>query len=140
MNGLVGLIQSLAALLALGAACGTPAVPYHAVSAERVDSLDVDLAEDMVEVRIFCAFGIGSCILEFSDGIETDSLRVQLMYADERPYWICESLRVVTGHENARHIVLQDDRPIRMVDGILSFDLTGPVSVLYVSWIDFFRS
>jgi hypothetical protein len=140
MNGFVGLIQSLAPLLALAAACGTPAIPYHAVLEERVDSLDVGLAEDLIEVRIFCAFGIGSCILEFSDGIETDSLRIQLLYSEESPYWICESLRVVTGHENARHIVLQEDRPVRMVDGILTFDLPGPVSVLYVSWIDFFRS
>ncbi|MBN2587858.1 MAG: hypothetical protein JXR55_11240 [Candidatus Fermentibacteraceae bacterium] len=133
-------MQLILPLCALLAACGGAALPDHTVSSDRVDSMDVSIDGRILTVRVYSAFGIGSYLVEFTGPVEADSLVLELLYGEGRPFRICESLKIETGGGYSERDCLLEAQPVELLSGTLRLSLPEHIYELYASWIDFFRS
>ncbi len=133
-------IRFLLPLCMFLAACGSTAVPDYTVSSDRVDSMEVSIDGRVLTVRVYSAFGIGSSLVEFDGPVEADSLVLELLYSEDRPYRICESLEIVSGRVDAGRLFLLEEQPMELLDGTLRLSLPEYISELCMTWIDFFRS
>lgn len=124
----------------IAAACGSSALPQYQATGDRVDSLEVRLDGEVLRVRLFSSFGIGSSRIEFSDTVGAETLELELMYNRERPFRTCESLEVVLEDGGAVGHVLLERQPVEMVDGVLTLPLDiMELKGITITWIDFFR-
>lgn len=126
-------------LFCIAAACGDPALPDHQITGDRMDSLEVYLDEEVLRVRLYSSFGIGSSHIEFSDTVRAETLELELMYSRDRPFRTCESLEVVLDDGGAARRILLERQPVEMADGVLTLPLDMELKEISVTWIDFYR-
>lgn len=119
--------------------CGRRVLPSHDPVLDRVDSLEVGFSGGVLSIDLVSSFGIGSCILEFSEDVAADSLRVRLEYGEGLEYSVCEYLDVVAGSEDGAAETLFNGS-VRLEAGSMTLPLTGPIDSVSVTWIDYYRS
>ena len=71
-----------------------PGLPDYTVSTNRLDSIDVTLRDNYLELRVYCSGGIGRTMIEFSQPLFMDSLFLELYYDSKRVYGVCECLTI----------------------------------------------
>jgi len=134
------LLAAVLIILPVITACGRGTLPEYQSTLNRVDSLELALSERVLEVRIFCSFGIGSCGLVFNEPLAADSVELHLLYGEGREYSICESLEVVVTDADGYSDIPVEDRRHRLEEGRLTGHLRGRVTGITIEWVDFYRS
>lgn len=134
------LLAAVLIILPAVTACGRASLPDYGESLSRVDSLDISLGERLLEVRIFCSFGIGSCGLVFNEPLAADSVQLHLLYREGSDFSVCEGLWIVSVDADGDRDTLVENRRQRLDGGVLTRRLDGPVIELEMSWVDFYRS
>jgi len=139
------LIRQLPIILLFIISCSA-SLSWEAVERDNVESLDVLRHGDgMLEIHIESARGIGSVSLNFGEPVQGDSIRIILMYDSLHHYNFCESLSLEYAGEGDSNLSLFNHTMINhsMIDfgedGSVFIPVDEGLSMLKISWIDFYR-
>jgi hypothetical protein len=120
--------------------CGTSYLPDIEVHEDRVDSLTVRLNQGILDLTVYCSFGIGSCTIMMSEPVRPDSLELLLHYDERSPYLDCENLEVTAHVEGGGLKRIHPPGGAFPEEGRIILPVGMTVNGITVTWIDYYRS